>query len=94
VCTCLVYSLHTKVKGATSHQLQCKRQKFDMFPFVKQTSYGGSIDLTVYKLAYFCHVRLVYQPDQCRAYTPGTARKEADRLLVEFPCTPTRTRAM
>jgi hypothetical protein len=30
----------------------------------------------------------------CRAYTPGTAWKEADRLLVEFPCTPTRTRAM
>jgi hypothetical protein len=30
----------------------------------------------------------------CQAYTPGTARKEADKLLVEFPCTPTRTRAM
>jgi hypothetical protein len=30
----------------------------------------------------------------CRAYTPGTARKEADRLLVESPCTPTKTRAM
>jgi hypothetical protein len=29
-----------------------------------------------------------------RAYTPGTARKEADKLVVEFPCTPTRTRAM
>jgi hypothetical protein len=28
----------------------------------------------------------------CRAYTPGThARKEEDRLLVEFPCNPTRT---
>jgi hypothetical protein len=29
-----------------------------------------------------------------RRSTPGTARKEADRLLVEFPCTPTRTGAM
>jgi hypothetical protein len=31
----------------------------------------------------------------CRAYTSGThARKEEDRLLVEFPCTPTRTRSV
>jgi hypothetical protein len=28
VCTCLVYSLHMKVKGATSDQLQGKQQKF------------------------------------------------------------------
>jgi hypothetical protein len=28
----------------------------------------------------------------CRAYTPGThARKDEDRLLLEFPCNPTRT---
>jgi hypothetical protein len=38
--------------------------------------------------------REVGEGDDCRAYTPGTATKEADRLLVEFPCTPTRTRAM
>jgi hypothetical protein len=31
----------------------------------------------------------------CRAYTPGThARKEEDRLLLEFPCNPTRTRSV
>jgi hypothetical protein len=38
----------------------------------------------------FGGIKLVY----CRAYTPGTTRKEAGRLLVEFLCTPTRTRAM
>jgi hypothetical protein len=28
----------------------------------------------------------------CQAYTLGTARKEVDRLLVEFPYNPNRTR--
>jgi hypothetical protein len=28
----------------------------------------------------------------CWAYTPGTARKVEDGLLLEFPCNPTRTR--
>jgi hypothetical protein len=29
---------------------------------------------------------------KCRAYSPGThARKEEDRLLLEFPCNPIRT---
>jgi hypothetical protein len=31
----------------------------------------------------------------CRAYTPGThASKEEDKLLLEFPCNPTRTRSV
>jgi hypothetical protein len=30
----------------------------------------------------------------CRAYTPGTAWKEANRLIVEFPYNPTRIRSM
>jgi hypothetical protein len=31
----------------------------------------------------------------CRAYSPGThARKEEDRLLLKFPCNPTRTRSV
>jgi hypothetical protein len=30
----------------------------------------------------------------CRAYTPGTARKEANRLIVEFPYNPTRIRSV
>jgi hypothetical protein len=31
----------------------------------------------------------------CRTYTPGThARKEEDRLLLEFPCNSTRTRSV
>jgi hypothetical protein len=31
----------------------------------------------------------------CWAYSPGThARKEEDGLLIEFPCNPTRTRAV
>jgi hypothetical protein len=33
--------------------------------------------------------------DLCRAYSPGThARKDEDGLLLEFPCTPTRTRSV
>jgi hypothetical protein len=29
---------------------------------------------------------------ECRAYSPGThTRKDEDRLLLEFPCNPTRT---
>jgi hypothetical protein len=32
---------------------------------------------------------------RCRVYSPGThARKEEDRLLLEFPCNPTRTRTV
>jgi hypothetical protein len=31
----------------------------------------------------------------CRAYSSGThARKDEDGLLLEFPCNPTRTRAV
>jgi hypothetical protein len=55
---------------------------------------GGPVGLNGPKVEIWAAVgRKKKRDGVCRAYTPGThARKEEDKLLLEFPCNPTRTR--